>query len=210
VARKVKLTRPELKRQRDALKRYTRYLPMLKLRQSQLQMESSRSRQELDAATAAAAEATARCDRFAAVLAMPAGLDLDGASTPTAVRTRQEDVAGISVPALVAVEFGPLAYSLGGTPPWVDGAITALREQRRAAAAVAVLHERLERIRRELKQTIQRVNLFERVMIPESREIIRRIRIRLGDEMTSAIGRGKIAKGKLAALATGGAGEDAA
>ena len=35
-------------------------------------------------------------------------------------------------------------------------------------------------------------------MIPNSREAIRIIRIALGDEMTAAVGRAKIAKGKLA------------
>jgi vacuolar-type H+-ATPase subunit D/Vma8 len=37
------------------------------------------------------------------------------------------------------------------------------------------------------------------VKIPENREAIRRIRIHLGDEMTAAVGRAKIAKGKLTA-----------
>ena len=36
--KKIKLTRPELKRQRDALLRFERYLPMLKLKQQQLQL----------------------------------------------------------------------------------------------------------------------------------------------------------------------------
>ncbi|MCX5669743.1 MAG: hypothetical protein NTU94_00260, partial [Planctomycetota bacterium] len=43
---------------------------------------------------------------------------------------------------------------------------------------------------------IQRVNLFEKIKIPEAREAIRVIRIRLGDEMTAAVGRAKIAKAK--------------
>jgi vacuolar-type H+-ATPase subunit D/Vma8 len=38
MAKKIKLTRPELKRYRDAMERYIRYLPMLKLKQQQLQM----------------------------------------------------------------------------------------------------------------------------------------------------------------------------
>ncbi len=38
MAIKIKLTRPELKRQRDTLSRFRRYLPMLKLKQQQLQL----------------------------------------------------------------------------------------------------------------------------------------------------------------------------
>ena len=36
---KVKLTKGELKRQRDALKQFTRYLPTLQLKKQQLQLE---------------------------------------------------------------------------------------------------------------------------------------------------------------------------
>ena len=49
-------------------------------------------------------------------------------------------------------------------------------------------------------RTTQRVNLFEKVKIPEAKEAIRIIRIKLGDEMTAAVGRAKIAKNKLAEL----------
>ena len=38
MAKKIKLTRPELKRYREALRRYERYLPMLKLKQQRLQV----------------------------------------------------------------------------------------------------------------------------------------------------------------------------
>ena len=48
----------------------------------------------------------------------------------------------------------------------------------------------------ELRTTSQRVNLFEKVKIPECRENIRRIRIMLGDLETSAVARSKIAKRK--------------
>ena len=36
---KLKLTKNELKKQKDALKRYTRYLPTLELKKQQLQAE---------------------------------------------------------------------------------------------------------------------------------------------------------------------------
>ena len=49
----------------------------------------------------------------------------------------------------------------------------------------------------ELTRTLQRVNLFEKVMIPTTIENIRRIRIALGDQMTAGVARAKIAKAKL-------------
>ena len=50
---------------------------------------------------------------------------------------------------------------------------------------------------RELRTATQRVNLFEKVKIPETREIIKKISIYLGDQQTSEVVRGKIAKKKL-------------
>jgi V/A-type H+-transporting ATPase subunit D len=96
------------------------------------------------------------------------------------------------------VAFPEARYSLFGTPPWVDQALADLRERSRRQALVEVLEQQERLLRRELTRIIQRVNLFEKIMIPDAREAIRRIRIKLGDEMTDAVGRSKIAKKKLA------------
>ena len=56
--------------------------------------------------------------------------------------------------------------------------------------------EQLQLIEQELRVVAQRVNLFEKVKIPEARENIRRIQIYLGDQQTNAVGRAKIAKEK--------------
>ena len=63
-----------------------------------------------------------------------------------------------------------------------------------AQAEVAVLQEQARLIREELTITTQRVNLFEKVKIPETKENIRVIRIYMGDQQTAAVVRGKISK----------------
>jgi len=65
-----------------------------------------------------------------------------------------------------------------------------------------VLAEQVLRLAAELRITAQRVNLFEKVKIPETQESIRRIRIYLGDQQTAQVVRGKIAKRKVLAAAT--------
>jgi V/A-type H+-transporting ATPase subunit D len=52
-------------------------------------------------------------------------------------------------------------------------------------------------VREELRITTQRVNLFEKVMIPQARENIKKIQICLGDMQTAAVVTGKIAKEKI-------------
>jgi len=59
---------------------------------------------------------------------------------------------------------------------------------------VRILERQQRLFSEELRITTQRVNLFEKVKIPETRENIRSIRIYLGDEQTAAVVRGKIAK----------------
>ena len=74
------------------------------------------------------------------------------------------------------------------------------------AAVKKIVELRIEReiirrqfalIQQELRVTTQRVNLFEKVKIPECRENIRTIQIYLGDMDTSSVARSKIAKKKL-------------
>jgi V/A-type H+-transporting ATPase subunit D len=123
---------------------------------------------------------------------------LDVWTKPSDVLVDKKNVAGVPVPVFRDVAFPEARYSLFGTPSWVDRALADLRERSRRQAMLDVLAEQERLLRAELTRIIQRVNLFEKIMIPDAREAIRRIRIKLGDEMTDAVGRSKIAKKKLA------------
>lgn len=198
MAKKIKLTRPELKRYREALARYERYLPMLKLKQQRLQVMLREVAQQRREAEAACEEIEATLRQYRSVLADRAGVPLDEWARPSEIQVDEKNVAGVPVPVFRSVAFPPARYSLFGTPPWVDRALDDLRERSRRQAVVEVLERQERLLRRELTRIIQRVNLFEKIMIPDAREAIRRIRIKLGDEMTDAVGRSKIAKKKLA------------
>jgi V/A-type H+/Na+-transporting ATPase subunit D len=60
-----------------------------------------------------------------------------------------------------------------------------------------VMQKKQALLAEELSITTQRVNLFEKIKIPESRENIRKINIVLGDMQTAAVVTGKIAKHKI-------------
>jgi len=198
MAKKIRLTRPELKRQRDMLNRFSRYLPMLKLKQQQLQMTIRDVKQKLAKLSAAVEQAIRQVDPYRPVLADKAGVDVQAAAKPTEVITTRTNVAGVSIPLIKDASFAQPDYSLFSTPAWVDKAIADLKEINRKSAEKEVINEQFRLLDRELTKIIQRVNLFEKVKIPECRETIRVIRIKLGDEMTAAVGRGKIAKAKIA------------
>jgi len=199
MAKRVRLTRPELKTHRDALARFEHYLPMLKLKQQQLQLTIFQIEAHRRQAQEALRDARGKVAAYEAILRDRAGLDLHGQATPDEVRTGARNIAGVAIPTFQDVTFPEARYSLFATPPWVDRALADLRIVSRRKAELEVVSEQHRLLGRELVKVIQRVNLFEKIKIPEARDAIRRIRIHLGDEMTAAVGRAKIAKGKLVA-----------
>jgi V/A-type H+-transporting ATPase subunit D len=61
----------------------------------------------------------------------------------------------------------------------------------------SVLDEQVRLLNLELRVTTQRVNLFEKVKIPETKANIKRISVYLGDQQVAAVVRGKISKKNL-------------
>ncbi len=171
---------------------------MLKLKQQQLQMTIRDVKAKLAELVAAIEQAMRKIDPYRAVLVDLAGVDVQALAKPLEVVTARTNVAGVSIPIYKDATFPQPNYSLFATPAWVDNAVADLKEINRRSAERDVIDEQFRLLNRELTKIIQRVNLFEKVKIPEGREIIRVIRIKLGDEMTAAVGRGKIAKAKIA------------
>ncbi len=209
--RKLKRTRLELKHQRDGLERFQRFLPLLKLKQQQLQIAINALNVQRRKARAAVEEARRVVDAYRPVLSDTAGVNVRGLSQPEKVRTSTVNIAGVAAPVYTDVAFPRADYSLFATPPWVDRALADLRRLSRCRAEMDVLDQQHRIIRRELTRIVQRVNLFEKVKIPQCLHNIRVIRIHLGDQQTAAVVRAKIAKKKLAATgrAAGAPGREA-
>jgi len=197
MAAKYKLTRPELKRYRDALARFERYLPMLKLKQQQLQIAMRKITQQRRDAQKATRSAQDVFEPYSHILSDIAGVNVSELAQPKEVKTKRENIAGLDIPVFEDVIFPPANYSLFATPAWIDHALRDLREISRCRTKEQILEQQFQLLEKELTKISQRVNLFEKVKIPEAREVIRVIRIKLGDEMTAAVGRAKIAKSKL-------------
>jgi V/A-type H+-transporting ATPase subunit D len=192
---KIKLTKNELKRQKDALKRFLRYLPTLVLKKQQLQMEIRKVEVQQVAKRRAREEAYRQLEQWIALFGEELGLaDLINVDRLTVTAG---NIAGVDIPQYRGIEYREEPYDLFATPLWADAAVAKLRELSGLDAEVEVLDRQIRLLGEELRITSQRVNLFEKVKIPETREHIRRIQIYLGDEQTAAVVRGKIAKGKL-------------
>lgn len=193
---KIKLTKGELKRQRDSLRRFERYLPILQLKKQQLQMEILRETKVLGSLKSNELARERAAQTWAGLLSDKT-IDLKGWIRPSSVNTAQKNIAGVDVPLFKGAEFAEARYDMFTSPLWVDAAIDALRELVSLRAEIDTAQRSLSILRAELRVTTQRVNLFEKVKIPEAEEIIRRIKIYIGDQMANAVGRSKIAKRKI-------------
>ena len=193
---KVKLTKGELKRQRDALKQYKRYLPTLQLKKQQLQLEILHQRHALEEKRKSAAAKKESIENWAGLLSDPA-IDMRAWVTSRNIITGVKNIAGVDLPLFFKVDFKPAEYDLFTTPLWIDAAILELRALFSMRTEIEILEKAMEILKQELRITTQRVNLFEKVKIPEAEEIIRLIKIYIGDQMTNAVGRSKIAKRKI-------------
>lgn len=200
----VKLTKNELKAQKDALKRFERYLPTLQLKKQQLQSVMLQLSAQLDALEARRAAAIDGLDDWVAVFSENRTMEwkLQDLVEPESVICGEENIAGVIVPVFRALQFREIDYDPGDYPLWVDTAVVKLQEIAGLDAEAKTLRRRAELLEQELRVTSQRVNLFEKVKIPEAKENIRVISIYLGDQQTAAVVRGKIAKNKLREVAT--------
>ncbi len=200
MAKKVKLTRPELKRYRDAMKRYIRYLPMLKLKQQQLQMFIRDINRQLEQAIEEVQMVKNEFQPYSHITNDIAGLNVKLLAEPVEVRTVSTNIAGVKIPVFEQIAFSDQIYSLFGTPVWVDRVLEQMKLINTKQAQLDILNKQHELLQKELTKINQRVNLFEKVKIPECKEAIHLICIKLGDEMTAAVVRAKIAKSKLSGV----------
>jgi V/A-type H+-transporting ATPase subunit D len=192
------LNKSSLKQQHDQLGLFRKFLPSLDLKRQQLLAELKKAEAEY----AELRQETARLDRELENL-----YPLMGSSTLATrdlsklVRFEElelgiENVAGEKLPALRALKISVLPYSTLATPFWVDLFVDALRRTAELRARMDVQTRRVAALQAAGRRVTQRVNLFDKVLIPESQKNIQRIRIFLADQERSAVVRSKIAKSK--------------
>ena len=194
---KIKLTKNELKVQKDALKMYRRYLPTLTLKKQQLQSEI----RTIEAKAKAVLKEKENLEKgFGSWIAVFSESDAfpEGIITVSNIRKGEGNIAGVAIPTFEGADFTRGDYDLYETPLWVDIAANHMEKAMSLDLEAEVLEEQVRLLEAELCSTSQRVNLFEKVKIPETEENIRKISIYLADQQVSAVVRSKISKRKIA------------
>ncbi len=194
---KIKLTKNELKVQKDALKMYRRYLPTLTLKKQQLQSEIRTIESKAKAVRKEREDLEFGFKEWIAVFsemnAFPQGI-----ITVSNICKGKGNIAGVDIPTFEGADFSRGDYDLYETPLWVDIAATHIERAMSLDLEAEVLDEQVRLLECELLATSQRVNLFEKVKIPETEENIKKISIYMADQQVSAVVRSKISKRKIA------------
>jgi V/A-type H+/Na+-transporting ATPase subunit D len=193
---KPKFNKTALKGQRDALAKYEKFLPILLLKKMQLQLVIRQMEPVLESKRRDREQSVAGIQAWSRLLS-EATVEIDDYLQIEEVRLQKENIAGVEVPEFEEVVYREVLYSLFATPAWLDQALHALKQLVSLKEELKVLMRKETLLREELRTTTQRVNLFEKKLIPELKENIRKIKIFLGDEETAAVGRAKLAKAKL-------------
>ena len=190
---KLNLSKSGLQKQREDLNLYQRVLPSLDLKRMQLMGELKRAQQQL---TEAEAEVLQLNQRVAEQLPMLANrrMDVSGLVQVEAIEIVEENLVGVKLPALEQVNCKVVEYSLLAKPHWVDMLVEQLKEMVEQKTRVRVAAERVRLLEQAVRKVTQRLNLFEKILIPTAKANIKKIQIYLADAERAIVVNSKITK----------------
>ena len=191
----IKLTKNEQKKQKDNLKRFIQYLPTLILKKQQLQMELLKILHEEELFCHEKEKFLSDIQQWVDVF--HEDFPFNDILQIAEISIKTGNVAGIDIPIFEKVNFTEKLYDYTHAPIWIDKGLEAIKTLLTLTLKETFLKKQKELIRAELTTTTQRVNLFEKVKIPQTRDHIKKISIYLGDVQTAAVVTGKIAKAKI-------------
>lgn len=193
---KIKLTKNEQKVQKDALKMYQRYLPTLTLKKQQLQTEIRTIEIKAREVRAKREALEKEFNEWISVFGERDAFKSDMVTVRN-IKKGFGNIAGVTIPVYEGADFSRGDYDLYETPLWIDLAADRMEKALELDLEAQVLDEQVRLLSKELRTTTQRVNLFEKVKIPETKANIKKISVYLGDEQVAAVVRSKISKKKL-------------
>ncbi len=192
----LRLTKNELKYQRDQLNRFNQYLPTLVIKMQQLKLVLNKTDKLIRRKEQEREVYITENNDWIALFGSKNNIE-------DFIRIKQltistENIAGVDVPKFICIDFQLIFWDIFSTPLWYDTAIRYLQRLVSLDIEINILHEQAHLIRKELQTTTQRVNLFEKIRIPKTKANIRMINIYLNDQHIAAVVRGKIAKNNIA------------
>lgn len=193
----IKYTKTELRTRQIKLTQLCRYLPTLQLKKALLQLEVDSAANELEKLMIQLSEHAEKISRCAKLFLSKEAHFLFEALDPFEVKSHHENIAGVDLPLFEEVVFPLPSYALFDSPIWLDSAILQMRELIETREKGHLVRKKKALLEKELSEVSIRVNLFEKIMIPRTKDHIKKIKIFLGDQQLAAVSQAKVAKRKI-------------
>ncbi len=192
---RLSLNKAQLARETTDLAMYRRFLPSLDLKRQQLMAERKKAEARI---AEIETKVSTRIATIGAEIPMLADTDIDlaGLTRLKSVEIGERNVVGQRLPVLEAIEVEIAPYGYLIRPHWVDLVAERLKEVLHLQIEAQVIGRQLKLLDKAITKVTQRVNLFDKVLIPGAKTNIRRIQIALGDLERAAVATSKIAKRK--------------
>ncbi len=110
------------------------------------------------------------------------------------VKTSAKKIAGVSVPLLNEILFKEEKFSLFEQPKWFPQGIEFLKELAKIVTIKEIYNRKMHLLDHARRKTTQKVNLYEKVQIPDYEDAIRKIKRFLEDEENLSKSAQKIVK----------------
>ena len=192
---KLQLSKSALSKERADLKTYKQFLPSLDLKRQELMSQKSRAKQAL-LTTQLDLEKLSRTMAEEIPMLSNDKVDLNGLVTVSKVELERQNIMGAHLPVLKTVSVEVKPYSFLAKPQWVDGVAVKLKKLLTLQIQLQVEKQRLELLEGAVMTITQRVNLFDKVLIPKAQKNIKKIKIYLSDLECAAVVSAKLAKNK--------------
>ena len=192
---KLQLNKSSLSREQKHLKTYRQFLPSLDLKRQELMRQQAKAKESL-LNTESEIKKCLQITGGEIPMLSNSRIDLQDLVTVTSVKLSKENIMGASLPVLDNVELKVRKYSFLAKPHWVDAVVEKLKYLLMLRIRVQVEKRRLELLNVAVKKITQRVNLFDKVLMPRAEKNIKRIKIYLSDSERASIVIAKVAKKK--------------
>jgi len=192
---KLKLSKHAMHEQQEQLKLYQRLLPSLDLKRRQLMLEVQKAQEEYTAAQSAVDDLETRIGEELPMLA-DKEFRLGGLVQMKSFKVTEQNIVGVKLPFLDSIDCVVTDYSRLATPPWVDTLVQRLKDAAEQRMRAEISGQRLAILQLAVRRITQRVNLFEKILIPTAKQTIQKIRIFLGDADRASVITSKLAKKK--------------
>lgn len=192
---RLSLNKATLVKQSNQLKRYQQFLPSLDLKRKQLTAERAKIRRNIELTEQQLQQLLQRVQQQLPMLA-DAAVNIHGLVNVDQLKIKMTNVVGVHLPEIEILSIATVDYSYLSKPHWVDSVTEIQAQVMQLRIHLVVLQHSLTLLDQAVKKVTQRVNLFEKVLIPQARENIRKIRIYLSDAEKVGVVNAKLTKKK--------------